>query len=221
MARKTGKNDGGQQLLAVIISVIAGLCFVPFLLISLIFFNSLKNRYITSTTAQRVIDIRKLGRTLTVGGILTIGWTIISFAILINLNQADISKNILRIFFIIIICSIFIIGYLFARHISVLYLGIIADKEKDVLVFPHDMQSYLITDYIMLRFISDYINVDNISLSKIIKLTRGHGTELYVHGPFGSRAIIMSSKQKRDECLAMIQDFTGRKGILITEIEGY
>jgi hypothetical protein len=72
-----------------------------------------------------------------------------------------------------------------------------------------------------LRFIADYTKVDSVKISQITKLTRGYGTELYVHGPFGSRAIIMSSKQKRDECLAMIQNFTGKRGLLITEIEGY
>jgi hypothetical protein len=122
---------------------------------------------------------------------------------------------------IIVLPPVIFIGYHFARHLAVLYFGIVADKDKDILVFPHDMQSYLLSDYFSFRFLKDYCNVDTIELSSITKMTRGHGTELYVHGPFGSRRIIMSTKQKRDECLAMIQVFTGKKGLLITEIEGY
>jgi hypothetical protein len=112
-------------------------------------------------------------------------------------------------------------GYLIARHLAVLYLGIIADRERDALYFPYDMQSYTLTDYFSLRFLRDYCNVDSIPLSAIKKLTRGRGKELYIHGDFGSRGIIMSSKQKRDECLTMIQSLTGKKSLLITEIEGY
>jgi hypothetical protein len=108
-----------------------------------------------------------------------------------------------------------------ARHLAVLYLGIVTDSGKDALFFPYDMQSYTVIDYITLRFFKDYCNVDSVPLSAITKISRGRGKDLYVHGTFGSRSIVMSNKQKRDECLAMIQSVTGKKRLLIAELEGF
>jgi hypothetical protein len=138
-----------------------------------------------------------------------------------NFNKPSINLIVDIILFTIFVCLLLAIGYIFAKHIAVLYFGVVIDYENDILVFPYDMQSYGITDYLKLRFIIDYTKIDSVKISQITKLTRGYGNELYVHGSFGSRAIIMSSKQKRDECLTMIQHLTGKKGMLITEIESY
>jgi hypothetical protein len=221
MARKAGRkkanaNNDGSGCLIVCLAVAGLLFLLPFLLLSVFSFYALKRQYLESADVQQIVDIRRifptLGEECAVFGIGAI--------IFYMCFQGEVSSPVICIGIMISII-IFTIGYYLARHLAVLYFGIVADRDKDILVFPYDMQSYTLTDYFSLRFLKDYCNVDTVALSAITKITRGYGTELYVHGPFGSRRIIMSTKQKRDECLAMIQLFTGKKGMLISEIEVY
>jgi hypothetical protein len=226
MARKTRKSkkgdggDGGPLLL------IGMLLFLPFLVISFRAFNKLKHEYLERGNVQRVMDISRTFGTLFLGGaVCGLGTFIIVFIIAILSKNQEIHSFISFIIVVLIITFIIYMSigacYYIARHLAVLYLGIILDIDNDELILPYDMQSYTITDYTKLRFLDDYCNVDKISLSAITKMTRGRGKELYVHGSFGSRGIFMSTKQKRDECLAAIQSVSGKKGLLITEIEGY
>lgn len=113
-------------------------------------------------------------------------------------------------------------GYIMARHLAVLYMGVVLDIDKGEVYFPFDMQSYGVLDYISLRFLHDYCNVDSVPLASIRKISRGNrGKDLYLTGEFDARSITMSSKQKRDECLELIQSAIGKRGILMNEIEGY
>jgi hypothetical protein len=217
MARKSVKKEKDEAA-KYLMAALGILLFLPLLIFAVSSFNALQQKYLESTAAQRVMDIRRIFPTLIVGGTVFFVGAIFIYYI-INIMNKNSSFSIIAI--IIALPAVIFIGYHFARHLAVLYFGIVADKDKDILVFPHDMQSYILSDYFSFRFLKDYCNVDTIELSSITKMTRGHGTELYVHGPFGSRRIIMSTKQKRDECLAMIQVFTGKKGLLITEFEGY
>ena len=68
------------------------------------------------------------------------------------------------------------------------------------------MANYGIGDYLNLRFIRELGLMEEVKLSKVTKITRKAGTVLYIHGSFGSRGIIFSNKQKRDECIAAIEN---------------
>lgn len=209
MARKTKNQENNEAL-----GYIGILLFLPFLIISVISFSALKREYLERGTEQRAMDIRRLVPTLVMAG----GSLILCcFVAYLGFSSGGTGTMV----GVLAVLAGLVGGYFVARRIAVLYLGVIADKERDALYFPYDMQSYTLTDYFSLRFLRDYCHVDSVPLSAINKLTRGRGKELYAHGDFGSRGIIMSSKQKRDECLAMIQALTGKKGLLITEIEGY
>lgn len=183
---------------------------LPFLLIGFISFSNLKEKYLESDSAQRVVDMKRLLPT-------AIGAS--TFLVSCALMLIFFNEYIFAIIVIVIVGSC--VGVMAARRLAILYLGIVADKGKDLLVFPHDMQSYTIMDYFSLRFLEEYGQADTLLLSEIKRMTRGRGKELYIHGNFGSRGIIMSSKQKRDECMSMIQVATGKKGLLFMELEGF
>lgn len=68
------------------------------------------------------------------------------------------------------------------------------------------MVNFGIQDYLQLRFIRDMGDMESVPLSAITKITREAGKKLYVHGEFGSRGIAFSHKQKRDECIAAIEN---------------
>ena len=220
MARKAGKSNDTQAA-GTLIAAAGVLLFIPFLIISVISFSKLKNEYLGNEAVQRVVDIRRLLPSLiTGGGVCAAG----AFFINAYINEI-IQKGISFAPVLIIISvgvSVLTVGYFLARRLAVMNLGVVADSSKNILVFPYDLQSYTITDYLAFRFVHDICNVDTVPLASIEKMTRGsRGKDLYLHGAFGSRGITMSSKQKRDECLAMVQSFAGKKGMLITEMEGY
>ena len=220
MARKTGKTNDTEGM-AVLIVVVGVLLFIPFLVVSYVSFSKLKEEYLEDGTAQRVMDIRRLLPTLIAGGaVCAIG------AIIVACSMGDMNQN--GFSFLSALVATFaallavVAGYYLARHLAVMYLGVVADKSKDTLIFPFDMQSYTIADYLGLRFLYDFCRVDSVPLGSIEKMTRGRrGKDLYIHGAFGSRGITMSNKQKRDECLAMIQSLTGKRGLLVGEVEAF
>jgi len=211
MARSK-KDDEAIKTLIILVGVVL---FLPFLIISYISYRRLRQQYLMDSNVQRVVDTPRATALFVAvsGGI--VGLIYISF-IFIDIKIAQFSVVTIFIWaFTLALC------FIMAKHLAVVYLSIVADPDHDRLIFPHDMQSYTIHDYLTLRFIHDYCNVDTIQLSSISKMTRGYGKELYLHGDFGSRKIALSSKQKRDECLAMIQSHTGRSGLLAGEIESY
>ena len=193
----------GAQLLGGLGGLVGVLLLIPSCVLAIFYFFVLKIRYLRNPSAQRIVDTPRMLSIIGKGGITV-------FVLLVLTALTDV--------FAIFVVPVMVI-YIF--RIPVFALGIIADNEKDKLYFPCDMQSYTLVDYVIMRFIKDACSVDSVHLSEITKLTRGYGKDLYVHGKFGSRKITMSSKQKRDECLAMIQSFCGRKGILASEIESY
>ena len=221
---KNKKNDDGFFLLMAIAGL---LLFLPFLIVGAVRLSSFKRQYLSSATSQRIIDIRRLGPSLLVAGILMIACAITIGTICSGVVKTGASEsgNIIALAAIAVggVCLIGIVcGVFVARHMAVLYLGVIGDKENDRVYFPYDMQSYTISDYITLRFLKEIGRVDSVPLSSIEKMTRGNrGKDLYIHGAFGSRGITMSNKQKRDECLAMIMNMAGKKGLLTGEVESF
>ena len=212
--------------LAAIWALVGLLMFLPFLLISISYFRTLKNKYLHSPTAQRVLDTGQaisfcggIGALVGLVGVPSLVYGLI----MMNEMKRSPAFYALIMFMLCLLVNLLLLGLaiISARHIAMLYLGIIADKENDSLFFPCDMQSYTIGDYIKMQCIKDFYSIDCVKLSEINKMTRGYGKELYVHGAFGSRRIAMSSKQKRDECLAMIQAHAGKKGLIIGETESY
>lgn len=189
------------------------LVILPVLLISLFFYIFLYVYYVAGSGRQRVMDIRRMGAPLLKGAMLLGAVMALVFLGIIDGAGGQPPQILLWI--------VAGLGGAVALHLAVIYLGVVGDPEHDRLFFPPDMQSYGILDYLLLRFIVDYCRVDSIPLSAIKRITRGHGTEVYLHGNFGSRGIFFSSKQKRDECMVMIQSLTNKRGLVFGELESY
>jgi len=219
------KEEKDRAMAGFIMGLIGIVLLIPSLVLAIFYFFVLKSRYLQNPSAQRIVDTPRMISSIGTGGIAVVGMLFLGgiAAFIIGYIMGEKAGNmgsVLLIFTVILIPALLImIIYIF--RIPVLSLGIIGDHENDKLFFPCDMQSYTLGDYVTMRFVKDACSVDSINLSEITKLTRGYGVDLYVHGEFGSRKITMSSKQKRDECLAMIQNLCGKKGVLAGEIESY
>lgn len=209
MANHNAKNAKSGGLFV----FLGALVMLPVLLISIIFYIFLYVCYVAGSGRQRVMDIRRMGAPILKGAMLLGVVMALVFFGVIDGTGGQPSQ--------ILLWTIAGFGGAVALHLAVIYLGVVGAPEHDRLFFSPDMQSYGVLDYLLLRFIVDYFRVDSIPLSAIKRITRGHGTEIYLHGDFGSRAIFFSSKQKRDECMVMIQSLTNKRGLIFGELENY
>ncbi len=187
---------------------IALLLFSPFLLLSIFKFYSLKNQYMSGKNYHRVIDIGTLKQPLIAcAGLVFI--TYMAFAVTSGIHSS---------LGVATICVAAVVAFKMAQWVAVKYIGAIIDADKKMIYFPPDMQSYGVEDYLACKFLKDMSTLDTVQINDIHKITRQAGKRLYLHGSFGSRAIVFSDKQKRDECMTAIQQLAG-KGVIMYEME--
>jgi len=232
MARRRARSStargkkGNPEQMAAALGLAGAVLLLPFLITSIVYFNILKNRYLQSPSAQRVVDFYKVFWLFAKGAIAAGVIGFFSIVAVMSILDAFIGgenpSNASQIVaWSLALIPLVIFGIILGLRVAVFYLGIIADGENDILFFPHDMRSYTLGDYISMRFIKGLYSISCVKLSEISRITRGYGVELYIHGAFGSRKITMHDKQKRDECIFMIRDHSGKKGIVGGEIENY
>lgn len=192
----------------------------PVLILSIIFYLYLHSKHVSGAGRRRIMDIRRMTAPLLRGALL-MGVVLVIPFLLVSILHDNTTGPAPTLGGWLYLLPLLLVGIPVAWHLAVMYMGIVADVDQDKLIFPPDMQSYGILDYISLRFVLDYCRTDSVPFSAIKRVTRGHGTDLYIHGDFDSRAIIMSSKQKRDECMTMIQNIIGGRGVVFGELESY
>ncbi len=206
MAKK--QNQGGAELGLMAIGVI----FIPFVAtFGLWHYLRLKSRYLKSKGVRRVVDVWNLGAPFYSFVALILGTYIISGM----LNGKPPGFR-----FVTLAIALYIAIKLAQRSASC-YFGAAVIPETATVVFPEDMAGYGIEDYIKLKFIRNLACMDEVELAEIEKISRQAGKRLYLHGPFGSRGISFTNKQKRDECIFAIQAVAKNRSILLNELEDY
>ena len=204
MAKK--KSGGGAELVLLAIGII----FIPFVLtFGLLHYMRLKWKYLKSRGVRRVVDVWNLGAPFYSFAALILG-TYMIFAMTYDSNR-PLSYTALVV--------AFYIGAKLAQRSASCYFGAAILPDTQTVVFPEDMAGYGIGDYIKLKFIRNLSLMDEVDLNDIEKISRQSGKRLYIHGPFGSRGISFTNKQKRDECISAIQAVAKRKPALINEFE--
>lgn len=205
MATKKQDNEMGEA----IIWLIGITAFLPFIVFAVLKYSQIKREYMQGENFRRIIDINTLKSPL-----ITFG----AFAYFAYIVLAISYEN-HPFLAVLLFCAIAYLGMKLSKWVAVKYVGAIIDEGKDIVVFPPDMQSYEISDYFKLKFLKDMSQVDTVNISSIEKMTRQAGKHLYLQGPFGSRKISFSTKQKRDECMSAIQQAARKKGVLMYELE--
>jgi len=206
MARTTKQQRESNAALGTLICV---LLFSPFLIFSVFKYFSLKNEYMSGDNYHRVVDVGTVKKPI----MTAVGLVIFSyFAIVVTHDN-------LPVLSVLIIFVVAFLAYKVAQWVAVKYIGAIIDADNGLVIFPPDMQSYGVADYLTMKALKDMSRLDKVNISEIEKMTRQAGKRLYLHGRFGSRGIFFSDKQKRDECMSAIQQLCG-KGTLMYELEG-
>ena len=204
MAKK--QNQGGGELVLMAIGVI----FIPLVAtFGLWHYLRLKSRYLKSKGVRRVVDIWNLGAPFYSFAALILGTYMIN-GMLYGKPPG---------FRFIALALALYIAIKLAQRSASCYFGAAVIPETGTVVFPEDMAGYGIEDYIKLKFIRNLASMDEVELGEIEKISRQAGKRLYLHGPFGSRGISFTNKQKRDECIFAIQAVAKNKSILLNELE--
>lgn len=195
MATNKNDNNAGSVILMVGIGFII---FIPFLIFTFMYYAKLKREFPLTESSQRIFDMGKLLPTFAIGGFASM----VGYYALVVASSSKLAIILVPIFAItgIWLC------YHIAKSIASTYFGVIVDPVRDSIILPKDMANYGIGDYLRLRFIKELGSLEIVKLSKVTKITRQAGKTLFVHGAFGSRGIEFTNKQKRDECLAAIEN---------------
>jgi len=193
---------------AAIVNAICLLLFAPFLIFSAFKFFSLKRQYMSGNNFHRVIDIGTIKQPM----MAAVGLVVMAY-IAIGITY-DSHRNLS----VLVLAIVFVLAIFMAQWVAVKYIGAIIDADERVVFFPPDMQSYGVGDYVTLKFLKDMTRLDMVRIDDIQRITRQVGKRLYLHGPFGSRGIFFSEKQKRDECMSAIQQLA-KKGVIMYELE--
>ena len=203
--KKEQDRKDDQWLLA-----IAAFIFIPFLVVAVRHYKRMQKRFPPTATSQRIFDTLNLLPPLSAGSACVIG----TLGLIYYASGWFIA--------ILAVPAVALAGIwlscIMARWVATTYFGVIVDAASDTVVLPKDLASYGISDYLNFQFIRDLGDVDVLHLSSITKITREAGKHVYIHGPFGSRGMTFSNKQKRDECLAAIE--RGGRGIRTSD-HGY
>ncbi|MGE4337896.1 MAG: hypothetical protein AB7E55_18235 [Pigmentiphaga sp.] len=187
--RENSRNENIPLLLGLFL-------FTPFLIFSLLHYARLRKKFPQTETSQRILDIGSVVPSLLWGGAITF------FAWIILTPYDEKSGSVLPLALMLLVIWVL---YKIAKSVAASYYGVIVDIERDVIFFKKDMANYGVEDCLQLKFIRELGDIESVQLSQIKKVTREAGKKLYIHGPFGSRGIHFSNKQKRDECISAIE----------------
>ncbi len=87
-------------------------------------------------------------------------------------------------------------------------IGCLVIPSQGIAVVPRGFRDFVLEDYLTLRFLWRVGEMSELPLAQIRTLTRQAGTQLHIHGDFGSRSVRFSNKQKRDEYLSALLQHT-------------
>lgn len=83
-------------------------------------------------------------------------------------------------------------------------IGCLVIPSQGIAVVPRGFNDFVLEDYLTGRFLWKVGEMNELPLAQIRTLTRQAGTQLHIHGDFGSRSVRFSNKQKRDEYLSAL-----------------
>jgi hypothetical protein len=199
------------------------LAFLPFLLVSIFHYYALRTQHGITDNSQRIFQTSSIWKPIFLG-IFIGSFLALDIYLIYSIftggsdGREQGTKLILYLIaFIPLIIGLLLswVAYHVACWIAATYYGVLIDQGSGKIVLPKDMANYSITDYLMLKFIYELGKMESVNLRDIKRITRQRGYSLFIHGPFGSRALKFPSKQKRDECMSAIEDALGSRKTMI------
>lgn len=197
--------------------------FLGFILLSVFLINSVcvfrhyDNKYDFREASARVTDTWNFTRFgLAVAGLGGFGFFL---AMPVSSAIQEIGKGgSVRILAVLLACLplwlLFVImpALLISARIGTTQAGMLVYKQRGYFVIPTDWNKNTFTQNIFqLKIISAMYTMEALPLKEVNRITREGGKIALVHGNFGTRRIAWRNKQKRDECIAALENACGRR----------
>jgi len=202
-AQSAANSEEAQLALKTIFRLFMYVLFLPFFLWTGIYTLIMKQQLLSENSVR----INNIGMTedpihSAITGIGTQFLTIpIAFLFL------DTTSNLLVFIYAMVLLFSIWYNVVMASWISVAYMGVIINKDKDKVYFQHDLQSFDFMDYVTLKPLRQLRTLDIVKLSDIEKVSKEYGTYTFLLGKFGSRRVRFTTKQKRDEFIYNLRKY--------------
>lgn len=215
---KSTKNSPFIYLASFLALLLSGIVAIPY-------YYQLKWSYLSPAPARRINDFEQFSTAATKAIIalsipafipLAIAGMLASGTKPLALSELPVWVVITSIVYLLVLAGVLAV---ISCWLAAVHFGTVVDPTKDRVVFRVDQESYDLTDYLTLKFITDLPKFDMVPISAIGRITRMHGTDLYLMGDFGSRRISFAKKQKRDECIYALTSSGLTNAKVMTEFE--
>lgn len=214
MAKKN-ENDAGVLLLAGILGTIITSVF---LINTYLVYQYYNKKYDFKAATDRVTDTWNFVKyVLGTPGIIIICVMFAGLPAFFLQNGVSSLGRILIIIWVILCLIVAIIWLLLdTARMATTQAGLLIYKDRGYFVIPSDWQQNSLTENIIhLKIITFMYEMECLRLTDLEKTTREGGKIAYLHGNFGTRKISWRNKQKRDECIAALENACGKRLISI------
>lgn len=215
MANKN-KDDA---IIIIPVAIIGGVITSIFLVNTLCVYRHYNKKYDFSAATARVTD--------TWNFIKYVGWNagiviLAPMLFCLPLPAAHAFKNVHALYPVVtgffavwfFLCIVFPILYLLlvTARMATTQAGLLIYRQRGYFIMPADWNQNCLTDNIFrLKIIKAMYEMECLELAGLKKITRDGGKTAFLHGDFGTRKISWRDKQKRDECIAALENACGRR----------
>lgn len=204
MANK--KDEGLGLLFQTILIVISSV----FLINTAIVNHHFTKKYNAKEAPIRVMDAGNILRFLP--ALLIIGGLAFTAVLCVALFSEHITPIIQYIAWGIIVVLAIIAYLAISARIGTTQIGMLIFPDKDLIVIPTDPnKNSFVENILQAQLVGNMFSMEEIPLSKLKKITKQSGKKAFLHGTFGTRCVAWRNKQKRDECIAALEEARGKR----------
>lgn len=213
MARKKEKGDAALGMIVVFGCAVLAL----FLINSALVYHHYNKKYNFGEATARVTDTFNFVRFGPEIAAVSLLIYIAGFSILEKLlNPPNLPIFQAMVFLILMAAGLGILVVfpclLLTARLATTQAGMLVYRQRGYFVIPTDWNKNTFTENILkFRIVRAMYEMECLALSEIKKITREGGKIAFVHGDFGTRKISWRDKQKRDECIAALENACGRR----------
>lgn len=213
MARK--KDDGFG------LALFGGLGFIllgVFLINSICVFRHYNKKYDFREATARITDTWNFTRfTVPIIGFGGIAYLCL-LPVIINIfnppEHLELHRHLLGILVLLAINTplVFLPFLLISARIGTTQAGFLIYAQRGYFVMPTDWnKNTFIENIFQLKIITAMYTMECLRLKDVTRITRDGGKIALIHGNFGTRKMAWRTKQKRDECIAALENACGRR----------
>ena len=187
---------------------------IPFIALAVVFglyhYAKLKKKYLTGSQVRRVFDVGTNWPAMLMSGILAFCYFVAAMVLYEKAHWTLVFSLPL---------ALIVLNWMGELQAHA-FLGVVVDYGQGAVFIPPSAENLDIVDSLLvLPGIRQLTTLDFVLLDEVEKITRQAGTQLFLHGSFGSRRIGFSSKLKRDECIHLLTASGRSRAKLVAELE--